>query len=152
MLYHISQGCCLHVDCMVVTKLCCCNNYTSLHKWGFNVLSFSLCDSQREQFVWWRNFCIPVPTLFSFTECQETKCNCMSLGELYTFGKELARPLVAFYSEWKYFFYPKEERSFDQGTYFPNNLSLRIVFLFLGLSNKLLEYCTKYKPIYKIKL
>lgn len=69
----------------------------------------------------------------------------MHLGELSTFGKELAGPLVAFYSEWKYFFFSpkdKKERS-DQGEKFPNNPSLRITFLFLGLSNMLSEILYK---------
>lgn len=57
----------------------------------------------------------------------------MHLGELSTFGKELSGPLVAFYSEWKFFFHPldiRKERSSDQGHIFQITYQLGLLFSF----------------------
>ena len=51
MLYWIFQVCCLHIQFMILTKLLCCNNCTSLHSWGLMLyLSAHMTHEQNNLF------------------------------------------------------------------------------------------------------
>lgn len=83
-------------------------------------------------------------------------------GQSHAFGgtvciwKRTGRAIngILFRVEIFFFFHPRnrtKERSADQGAYFPNNLSVKVIFLFFGLIY-FLEYCTKYRPVYELQL
>lgn len=84
---------------------------------------------------------MPVPILFFKLSARKLSV-IDALGEPSTFEKELAGPLVAFYSEWIFFFFSsnghKIGKTFDQGHIFQVTYHLELFSSFyFGLSNTL---------------